>query len=577
MQITRTLPLLGLVCASAVAQNCIGYGLTAQPANNLGLGDDAVATVTLPFSFPFNGASYNAITVSSNGFLWIGPNNGASQLTESESLMLSGTPRIAVCWDDLNPSPTTGSGGVYVKTDANLCSVSWYGVQRYANPAALANCECVIEPSGAITLHYESSCTMSSGGSQIIVGLSQGTPGAVASQVDLSTSPNITAATGYEIFAAGTFDLAGTTLTFVPTGPTDYVTVSSPLPPCPFAGAAAYGQGCPEPGDAFYELFPVSTFDLSNTSWRFVATGPSSYVLTPGPGWDASFTSADVIGPLQDDDTINVSMASMGVFPFQGAPLTAVDLCSNGYVWMEPNTLADYSASEAEFCSEGPRVAPCWFDLAPTLLGTAYGNVYWTATATSCMATWENVPVYNLPATQNTLQVKFHNNGDIDFSYLTVANNATLASEAIVGISAGHVPVPGSIDFGASIAANLNVSNVPSLLQTALTAPILGTTYSVEVTNIPVGTAIGVIILGLGQLNVDLTFLGATNCFQYATNDAASVFILGGATIMTNNLGLPNNPAFAGINLYSQGATFSAGLNPLGIITSNGIRGQIGM
>jgi hypothetical protein len=48
------------------------------------------------------------------------------------------------------------------------------------------------------------------------------------------------------------------------------------------------------------------------------------------------------------------------------------------------------------------------------------------------------------------------------------------------------------------------------------------------------------------------------------------LFVVGGpsATVVFN---IPNNPAFVGIHVFAQSATFSAGFNALGVIASNGM------
>ena len=97
---------------AAVAQ-CSNY--TLSPAGTVLIdADDAIYNVALPFPFPFNGAIYNSITVSTNGWIKLGPATATSSQTgDTEALMLSDDPRIAVCWDDLNPSSTSGSGALY--------------------------------------------------------------------------------------------------------------------------------------------------------------------------------------------------------------------------------------------------------------------------------------------------------------------------------------------------------------------------------------------------------------------------------------------------------------------------------
>ena len=42
-------------------------------------------------------------------------------------------------------------------------------------------------------------------------------------------------------------------------------------------------------------------------------------------------------------------------------------------------------------------------------------------------------------------------------------------------------------------------------------------------------------------------------------------------------MSIPNNTAFLGLVLYEQAAMFSAGMNPLGIVTSNAIAATLGL
>src|SRR5262247_755294 len=73
---------------NALAQ-CSNY--SNAPAGTLILqADDAIRTVALPFAFPFNGSLYNAIVVSTNGWLKLGTTtNTANDLGESETLFLN--------------------------------------------------------------------------------------------------------------------------------------------------------------------------------------------------------------------------------------------------------------------------------------------------------------------------------------------------------------------------------------------------------------------------------------------------------------------------------------------------------
>src|SRR5690606_15407862 len=92
--------LLSMLAATAaftgatVAQ-CSNY--TLSPGGTVLIAaDDAIYNVALPFAFPFNGSVYNSITVSSNGWIKLGPATATSSQTgDTEALMLSDDPRIA--------------------------------------------------------------------------------------------------------------------------------------------------------------------------------------------------------------------------------------------------------------------------------------------------------------------------------------------------------------------------------------------------------------------------------------------------------------------------------------------------
>ena len=62
------------------------------------LGDDASQEVPLPFSFPFQGSSYDSVFVNSNGNLTFG--SGDTDFSESVGELLGDQPRIAALWDN---------------------------------------------------------------------------------------------------------------------------------------------------------------------------------------------------------------------------------------------------------------------------------------------------------------------------------------------------------------------------------------------------------------------------------------------------------------------------------------------
>jgi hypothetical protein len=86
---------------------------------------DALATVTLPFTFKFYGVNYNQLTVCSNGFLTFGTSNNADFRNGRLPGPSGPNPMIAPFWDDLVFQ--TGSG-IYVYNDIvnSRYIIEWY-------------------------------------------------------------------------------------------------------------------------------------------------------------------------------------------------------------------------------------------------------------------------------------------------------------------------------------------------------------------------------------------------------------------------------------------------------------------
>jgi hypothetical protein len=569
MKLSTLLASAALLAAPSLAQSCL-YFNNSPIGTNINAGDDTEFNQVLPFAFPFDGVNYTSIGIGSNGYVRLG-GTGTADYSDTEAEFLAQGPRIAVFWDDLNPG---AGGGVYVAQSATQVSVVWKDVPRFGT-SILMNMEVVLSITGEIDLYYDATCGVSTDAG--IVGLSAGN-GAAANAVSLSSLPTLTGATGYELFAANSMNLVGTTLNFIPTFP-GYVVTNTALGNCqPAASSSSFGVGCPAtgPGGNWYEEFAASTIDLSNTSWHFTSAGPGSnvYAISAGTGIDTTYAPADAL--VQGDDTlVNCSLTSMGTFPFNGLNLTSVDVCSNGFIWLSSgNTSADYTATAAEFATLGARLAPCWMDCTFALGGT----FYWTQTAAYCMATWENVPTFNNTGSSNTFQCKLWVNGDIDYNYGTVLNNGTLAPVALVGIAKGFstaATTPVDITAQASPLVDLN-SLVPMVHSSGLAQ--LGANYSMTTSSAPVGSLIGVTLIGFVQASFDLGQIGAPGCTRLVDPLAVITNVLvGGATSWTSNMPIPSSPVFIGFDIVSQGAAYLPGINPLGVVASNGRIGTIGV
>ena len=342
-----------------------------------------------------------------------------------------------------------------------------------------------------------------------------------------------------------------------------------------------------------------------------------------------SCTALDRMVPgldLQLGDDQTVVMALPFSFPFDGGTFTEVGVCSNGFVWLGNQTSAPYWDNEAAFLSQPPRVAACWDDWNPSLGGA----VYFDATASQASIVWRDVPRYGAAHVRADMEIVLSATGEIDIRWGD--GMSTTASSSIVGISAGFGAAANSLDWGAlpNVAnatgyqlfaggefdlaagalalvpgattnyASLDVGlascppgtsgglatavpygiscpgPTPPLSHLPLTVPSLGTTYRLQVANIPAGTPFGVIVLGLSQVTVDLSPLGMTGCFQHASADALESLLIAGSSSVLFNFAVPADPNLAGVQLHSQAATLSVGFNPFGLVTSNGVRGTLG-
>ncbi|MCR9248091.1 MAG: PKD domain-containing protein [bacterium] len=113
------------------------------------------------------------------------------------------------------------------------------------------------------------------------------------------------------------------------------------------------------------------------------------------------------------------------------------------------------------------------------------------------------------------------------------------------------------------------------------TTPRLGTTYRLDVTNVPNGLA--VMVLGLshtfspifGALPYDGTAAGAPGCLLRVNGDIIR-FLSATGTTATWTLSIPNNPALTCLPLFTQAVVLSNGTNALGFVASDAWAAVVG-
>lgn len=141
------------------------------------LADDDTAAVPLGFTFPFFGKTYTKVYVNSDGNLTFGAGDGATA-DRSVARFLTGAPRIAAVYSDLDPS--SGGGVSYTQTDATTLTISYTGVPVWGE-GGTNTFTVTLTADGHITIGVDNASV-----SSYIVGVSKGGAGNSGSQVDLA-------------------------------------------------------------------------------------------------------------------------------------------------------------------------------------------------------------------------------------------------------------------------------------------------------------------------------------------------------------------------------------------------------
>ena len=189
-----------------------------EGSNNLAsLTDDDQELFTFPqgFSFPFFGTVYELVTVNTDGNLTFGPGDSEST-PRDEGRFVSGPPRIAPLFTDLNPEP---KGDIQALFDGLSLTFQWVDVPEFLPFGVAPGNTFAVElfPDGSIRFEYDQIRATADGvtpndeGLQAIVGITPGGSSA-GGQVDWSQQMQ-PAQTGpesiYEVFPGESFDLDG--------------------------------------------------------------------------------------------------------------------------------------------------------------------------------------------------------------------------------------------------------------------------------------------------------------------------------------------------------------------------------
>jgi hypothetical protein len=114
--------------------------------------DDQVINVTLPFTFRYYGANYTEASVSTDGWLAMGP-NAATDHTNSRIPNADGpSAMLAPFWEDLSPQQPGGHVATYYDANQHTFVVEWDSVRQYSPTTARETFEVVLyDPAYHIT------------------------------------------------------------------------------------------------------------------------------------------------------------------------------------------------------------------------------------------------------------------------------------------------------------------------------------------------------------------------------------------------------------------------------------------
>jgi hypothetical protein len=150
-----------------------------------------------------------------------------------------------------------------------------------------------------------------------------------------------------------------------------------------------------------------------------------------------------------DDGFLQVNLTVVPNVAFYGVTYTSIFIGTNGFLSFGTGS-TDFSATEAEWLSMQPRIAPNWGDFSPNVAGTiSYTESALTGIFT---CTWLDVPVYLATAgDMNSFCASVDLlTGQVGLAWDRMNRNGGVYNAIITGITPGNnVSLANNIDFSA--------------------------------------------------------------------------------------------------------------------------------
>ncbi|MBL8751797.1 MAG: hypothetical protein JNK15_00745 [Planctomycetes bacterium] len=538
------------------------------------------APLPLGFAFPIGGNTYSHVSIETNGVVYL--TNGGAPVgatiagTQSMDGGPGGSPRIAVCWSDLdgvNPNST-------ILMDSSVpgeCKVTWYDVNEYGQTSGFTF-QVVLRTTGEVALAMPPGLQMVT--HSHVVGVSAGN-GVTGGAADLSTGPTSTTPYLHQSFSYSTpFDLDNRTTTFSPNG--GGYAVSTTCVGAPVAHHAPYGAGCYQVTASFYEYSGYLS-DLGGSGMTLQFT-PSGYDVVPATTSYQAVPPTATVLPFVDDDEVAVPLG--GTFVHPGGSTTTLVVCSNGFVSSGFGNGVGHQPRIAEFLS---RPAAMWCGSWHDYLPAAGGSVTFHQTGSLVCFTWADVFSFGAPVfvPRDSFQMQFDlATGDVHVVWITLAG---FGNSYLMGYApAGPLADPGVTDLSVAIPATFHVpaTEVRRLTLRALQAPIStpsagsGVLYTTDdMPEFAPGVYLGMLAFSGSQVTApgfDLGTIGAPGCAAFVGSLDVTFLLFGATPSQTETVYIPPGVPI-GTTVYSQSialfppGALANGQNPLGIVTSNGL------
>src|SRR5262249_15953072 len=163
--------------------------------SRVNLGDDDSASMTVPFSFPYFGTGQTSAFINSDGNITFGEPESSST-DRNLARLLTGPPRVAPFFADLDPTQATGK--IFVNAASDQFTVTWCNVRGF-DSTRVATVQATMLPDGSVEIKEDGSTNLG----DAIIGLSPGHTGTFTA-VNLSHGSGASSDAIGERFAAST-------------------------------------------------------------------------------------------------------------------------------------------------------------------------------------------------------------------------------------------------------------------------------------------------------------------------------------------------------------------------------------